>query len=187
MTDRALDWEFPGPWPYEGVVLKRDDPEGLARVKLEITGEIDETDWVLPIGMPASGGKGHGAAVAPPIGADVLVWFVGGDRENPRYLTSNYGLGEPPEGTAITNDGDNIVWQDDRVRIEIDSRASTTGIRVTDKATGVGVKLDLNIAARTASLTSDIGLQIKSLGLVEIAGGLITIAGRPVAPGGGPI
>ncbi len=185
--DRLLDWEFPAPWPYEGVVVARLDPLGLGRCKLTIPGEIVETDWALPFGMPASGGAGHGAVIVPPIGADVLVLFPGGDRENPRWISSNFGIGEPPAGTAVTVDGDNIVWQDNRIKIEIDSRAATAGVRVTDKATGQAVKLDLDIANRAASITSDLSVLIESLGTVTITGGTVVINGRVVAPSGPPI
>ena len=52
---QPYDFPFPGPWPYEGTILRRDDPEGLGRVIAEIPGEIDETDWLFPVGQPKAG------------------------------------------------------------------------------------------------------------------------------------
>ena len=187
MSDRTLDWEFPNPWPYEGIVIRRDDPFGLGRVTANIPGEIDETAWLLPMGNPGAGAQDHGAIIVPPIGADILIQYVQGDAENGRYTPAHHGTGEAPTGTAITADGDNIVWRDKRVQIEVDSRTATYGVRVTDKATGLGVSLDLDMAGRQVKIHTALGVEIISTGLVKIVGGTVLINGRPVSPVGPPI
>lgn len=185
--DRFLDWEFPGPWPYEASVVRRDDPMGLGRITFTIPGEVDESDWTLPVGMPAAGGYRHGALTVPPVDAVVLVFFILGDRENPRYLSGNHGEDEVPEGTAVTDDGDNVVWEDERLRVEVDSRLLTCGVRVHDRATKLAVQLELDMVTRQVSIASDIGVSITSKGKVTIAGSTVTINGRPVSPVGKPI
>lgn len=197
MSERLLDWEFPGPWPYEATVVARDDPEGVGRVKVTIPGEVDETGWLMPFGNPAAGDAQRGALIVPPLHADVLVFYPGGDRENGRYIASNYGkplvngtpTSEVPEGTHVsgTDDGDNIVWLDKRVRIEVDSREASTGVRVSDVETGTALELDLDMAARVLRVSTDIGIVLRSQGIVRIEGSTILIGGRPVAPSTEPI
>lgn len=187
--NQSLEYEFPGPYPYEGRVVDRNDPNEMGGVRFIIPGEIDVPSkvWAYPIGLPAAGGADHGLLLAPPEGADVLLWFIGGDRENVRYLCGHYGRDEVPQGTAVTSDGDNVVWRDKRLQIEVDSRATTTGVRITDKATGAAVKLDVDAASRQVEVSGLIGVLIKSTGLVRIEGGQVLIQGRVVLPSGEPI
>jgi len=195
MTDRSLDYDFPSPWPYEGVIISRDDPYGLGRVKATIEGEVNETEWLWPAAQPGAGAKDYGALIVPPLGADILIFFVSAQRENGRYVPNNYGKDELPEGTHIASDaewrageGDNIVWRNRKTKIEIDDRSASTGIRIADIATGLGVSVDLNMTTRTATITGQLGLTLTSSGVVNILGtGGVTINGRPVSPVGGPI
>jgi hypothetical protein len=187
MRDEILEDEFPGPWPYDAEVVDREDPEGLHRVKVCIPGEIDESYWMFPVGGNGMGGPKQGSHRVPPIGASVLVFFVCGDRENGRYLAGNWGEDEVPDDDAVTSDGDNVVYMDKRLKVEVDSRESTTGVRVSDLATGVGVVVDIDAANRTVGITGQLGVVITSSGSIAITGGTVTINGRKVAPGSNPL
>lgn len=180
--------EFPFAQPYEGVITKRDDPLGIGRVRVRIPGEVEpESGWLLPFGSWFGGSSGKGAIAAPPMGASVLVWFVGCDPENGRYAPSGWGEGEAPEGYKVTDDGDLKVLAGERVRVELDDRGPTAGVRVVDKATGADVVLELDLATRQVAIRATLGVVVQSAGAVRIDGATVTINGRPVAASGQPI
>lgn len=185
----TLQMAFPGPYPYEGRVVDRSDPKGMGGVRFVIPGEMDQPSkvWAYPIGLPAAGETDHGLLMVPPLNADILLFFIAGERENVRYLCGHYGQDEVPQGAAVTDDGDNVVWRDRRVQVEVDSRASTTGVRITDKATGGAVQLDLDMASRQFELSSTIGGVIKTTGTLHIEGGILLLNGRKVMPSGEPL
>lgn len=185
MSERALDYSFPSPWPYEGTVIDR-RADGWVRVRID--GELDESPWYPVIGLPASGGPDHGAAIVPPVGATVVIQFIGGDREAGRVIGAHYGDSEMPTGTTITDDGDKIVWRDGRIQIEVDARPGSTGVRIRDQsADGAGVLLDVDVAGRTGGLSAALGVSIITSGLLALRGSTLTLQGRPVAPKGPPI
>ena len=180
--------EFPYGQPYEGIVVKRDDPLGIGRVRVQIPGEVEpESGWVLPVGAWFGGADKRGAIAPPPMGALVLVFFVGGDPENPRYLAGSWGEGEAPTGHEVTADGDAKIIQGERVRVELDDRGPTAGLRVTDRATGAGVVLEVDLVTRQVLISGVLGVSLSSAGAVRIDGATVTINGRPVAASGQPI
>ena len=63
------------PFLYEGEVTRRDDPDGLGRIKVRIPGVVEpETpSWAFPIGSQGGGWAQHGSWEPPPIGANVNV------------------------------------------------------------------------------------------------------------------
>jgi hypothetical protein len=194
MSTAALDHVFPGPWPYEGTITSRDDPYGLGRVRATIPGEVDETEWLWPIGQLKAGAKGRGALTVPPLGADIVIFYIGGQRENGRYLAGNFGRDELPAGTSVASDaeartgeGDNTVWNDGRVKVEVDSRAASAGVRISDAVTGLGIDIDFNATTRTATITGQLGVVVSSSGTISISGSTVLINGRPVSPVGPPI
>jgi hypothetical protein len=157
-------------------------------VRVRIDGELDESPWYPVIGLPASGGPDHGAAIVPPVGATVVIQFIGGDREAGRVTGAHFGDGEMPTGTEITDDGDNIVWRDGRIQIEVDARSGSTGVRIKDQASdGAGVLLAVDVAGRTAGVRAALGVSISTTGLLALSGSTMTLNGRPVAPKGPPI
>ncbi len=182
--------EFPMDQPYEGYVVSRDDPKGLHRVKVRVPGPWDvASPWIKPVGMGNDGAPLIGRFESPPLGANVLIFFVRNNRENPRYLCAGHGVGGVPvDGSgnnvsALTADGDNKVWQDERVRIERDARPGTYGIRVSDLQTGI-TALELDLAGGQVGIVTPLGIKLQTVGTVRIEGGMITLNGRPVLPGG---
>jgi len=80
---------------YAGIVVNRDDPEKLSRVKVEIPGIIDgESAWALPEG---GGAAQWGKNAVPPLGCDVFVQFVNGRENRPVYRAAAHGK---PGGTS---------------------------------------------------------------------------------------
>jgi len=190
-----VEREFPGPYWWLGKVVNREDPEGIYRIKAKIPGKIDETDWASPFGFTTGSKRGGGPRV-PLVGAPVALFWFGGEKNGTvGYLPGMFFRGQVPTGTVVSNDAeDNFIWQNDQLRVEIDSRPSSAGLKVTNLSeiggvdqAGSAVSLELDIATGQAKLASTLGLKIEAVGAVEIVGGSVTINGRLVTPGSKPI
>lgn len=122
------------PFLYDGEVTRRDDPDGLGRVKVRIAGivEPETPNWAMPCGHPGAGSAQHGHWEPPAVGANVIVFFKLGDVDYPRYISGPWGdpdgVSDVPENAGIdSSDGDrakrhNAVTEDEAWRIERDSR-----------------------------------------------------------------
>lgn len=122
------------PFLYEGEVTRRDDPDGLGRVKIRIAGivEPETPNWAFPMGAPGGGMAQHGHWEPPPVGSNVDVFFKLGEIDNPRYLVGAWGdpggVSDVPTNAAIDDDDgepdkrQNAVTEDEAWRIERDSR-----------------------------------------------------------------
>jgi hypothetical protein len=74
------DNEIPHIGLYIGVVVKRDDDEKLARVKVRIPGLIEPMSaWAFPLGTVGGGSDARGFYAVPEEGAEVGVLFHQGD------------------------------------------------------------------------------------------------------------
>jgi phage baseplate assembly protein gpV len=184
--------DFPNHQPYEGKIVSRDDPQNLGRVRVMIDGYWEPYGpWCAVVG----GKSGGEHASTPPIGSDVLVFFVNGNAENARVLAGHLGVGEVPNSASVASDaqsklgnGDTKVIEDERVRITIDaSSVLSYGVRIEDKSTGGQIaSLDVDMSSGQVGLDSLVGVSVKSKATVRIEAPLVTINGRPVA-GSGPI
>ena len=74
---------------YIGKVLDNMDPQNLCRIRVQVIGIIDETQWAMPKG---GGGRNVGKADVPAIGEDVFVQFVNGDLRMPVWERGDYGI-----------------------------------------------------------------------------------------------
>ncbi len=122
------------PYLYDAEVTRRDDPEGLGRVKVRIAGVIEpETpNWAMPCGYPGAGSAQHGHWEPPAVGANVVVFFKLGDVDYPRYIPGPWGdpdgVSDVPTNAEVDGtSGDqatrqNAVTEDEAWRIERDSR-----------------------------------------------------------------
>jgi hypothetical protein len=179
---------FPYRQPYEGRVVAVEDPEQLHRVRIELPGVWEpHGPWCFPVGGPSAGGLNVGWAGPPPIGADVLIFFVNCNPENPRYLPGHHGVGEFPPVAKVQANGANRVYADEQCVIEIDSRPGTRGVRISDRATATSARLELDTETKQVSLEASLGVLIKATGAVRIEGGTVTLNGRPVIKNGQPI
>jgi hypothetical protein len=195
MTDHInVEREFPGPYWYLGKVINRDDPEGRYRIKASIPGRTTETDWAVPLGLAL--GQKRGGGQVPDKGAPVVLFWLGGDIKGiVVYLPAWLFDGWIPTGHVINEDGgDNFVWQNDKIRVEVDTRDSSAGLRVTNldetggtDAAGTAVAIDVDTVTKQVAITTDLGIKIESTGAVRINGGAITLNGRLVSPGSKPL
>jgi hypothetical protein len=196
---QTIDW--PNRPPYEGEVVDRNDPDGLHRVKIRIPGPWKVNGpWVLPLGSGYDGANLKGSFVSPPLGAAVAVFFINGAVENARYLAGHHGIGELPLDdddqplsatnrplAELTDDGDNKVWQDERIRVEVDARPDTYAIRITDIQNDTTNVVDIDLHSGQVGVNAPLGILLKSTGHIRIDGGLLTLNGRLVLPGEDPI
>jgi hypothetical protein len=178
---------------YDGVVTARNDPLKIGRVKLRIPGIVDESDWAFPLSMGR--GRGRGFFDVPDVGAEVGVWWMKGDSlQRPYYVPSNWvapgGHGQGPstiqaEDVSPDDAPDIKVWETEDHLILLDGRAGRQALEVRDKVTGDGVAYDRT--TMTIEVKGTVGVKLSSEGAVDIQGLAVTIMGRPVVPGAGPI
>lgn len=168
---------------YPGVVARNDDPRGLGRVRVTIDSLFDDdpTFWALPMGT--SSGKDRGDWDVPEVGAEVVVMFDDGNPDAPYFIRGNHAVSEVPPET-------------DGGRINVKVMATKTYVVVMDdqgagKMTIIhrptGAVLEHDGATLGVTVTGTTKLSLTATGQVDITGAVVTIQGRPVIPGAGPI
>jgi hypothetical protein len=187
--DNPVDYQ-----PLEGTVISRNDPRGLKRVLVEVPGFWDQGNWCFVFGGRWGTTKDKGDTSIPPIGADVLVFFAGGNSEKPYCTPVHFGIDEAPSEATVATDteaaageGDNKVWQDERIRVEVDARAGSYSIRISDLANGVDNIVDIDPHSGQLGVYAPLGILLKSDAHVRIESPLVTINGRVVKKKGRPI
>lgn len=177
---------------YDGVVTDVNDPLKIGRVRLSVPGVLDESDWAFPLSM----GRGDGVGFwhVPKVGADVGVWFLGGDFDRPFYVPGHHiaprGSGRGPSfiqaAEVSVADAPKIkLWETEDHLILLDGRDGRQAFEVRDKTTGDGVAYDRSTLSLEVKGT--VSVKITSTGAIDIDGLAVTILGRPVVPGAGPI
>lgn len=177
---------------YNGVVIARNDPLKIGRVRVRVPGLVDESDWAFPLSLAR--GRGRGFFDVPDLGADVGVWWLAGDPDRPFYVPGHFiapgGAGQGPSAVQAADvtpeDAPDIkVWETEDHVILLDGRTGREALEVRDKVTGDGVLYDRTTMSMEVRAT--VAVKIVSLGAVDISGLTCTILGRPVVPGAGPI
>jgi hypothetical protein len=172
---------------YLGTVVSIDDPEGLGCVKVRIPNVTTESGWAFPFGVWA--GEKRGSPQPPPIGAKVACWWFGGQRDGVMgYLCGMWHRNWTPSGYAP----DKWVWQNDKMRVEVDTTSSTPGLRISNlgsdgDSAGTDVVLELDFATRQVEIKGLTGFNLEAAGYGRISAGVLTLNGRPVGPGEKPI
>lgn len=170
---------------YVGVVVNRGDPEQLGRVRVRVPGLLEpESGWARPLGTGWGGSRNRGIFGVPEIGAEVGLFFDGGDPEKPFYIAANLGKPDgvseaPPQ--AQRDDPDNVVMATASWRIELDESEGAEILRLTNVVNGDAITIDgpknsIQIKATTRLL-------LLADGEVTIDAAAITIGGRGVEMG----
>lgn len=191
--DDIIEAPFPGPYWYNGIVVERKDPEGLKRVRVRVPGDLEPlSDWLWPFGVYA--GKKRGGMKVPPDGAKVACcWFRGKKDGVGFYIPGMWHRGWVPSGDVVDEDGgDNAVYQDDKFRVEVDSRDSTAGLRITSLGTdgdsaGTDIIINLDFVTKQLQVAGLLGFDIQTPGAGRITAGVLTLNGRVVGPGNKPL
>jgi len=152
---------------YRGVVVDNADPSKLGRIRVrcdEVAGSTPLT-WALPC-FPVAG-NGVGIVSIPPVGAQVLVEFMGARIDAPVWVGGFYGLEDkvPPHVQKDASDPTQMVFLSDGV-----------GIVITGGESGGSIKL---ICGDGPSITlSSAGIEISA------AGKSVTVTGSPITLNG---
>lgn len=194
---------------YQGVVTDNVDPKKLGRVKIRVPGIADDpdTDWAYPAGMPGSGTTQRGFFDVPAIGAEVYAFFLGGDPDKPRFFTGHWGVrdGEsevPTQARAALDenpdDADKIkVYETNTYVMVFDERDGQERFFIKrkreidgepdfddeDLAGGNALMIEMDATNGTLALSAPGGIVLSTLGLVDINGTIVQIAGRKVTNG----
>jgi hypothetical protein len=163
-----------------GVVVARDDPRGLGRVRMRIPGLVEPASpWALPMGLPGGGSVDRGIWWVPELGAEVAVLFKGGDPDVPFYIPANWGA---PGGQSEVPDASAGGHPDVRVMafgaydLVVDSRPGSKGFKVVDRADGENL-LEFDGVTRTLGISATTAVKIESTGQISIDGLVVTIKG----------
>lgn len=171
---------------YHGTVADTVDPEKLHRVRVNIPGLLEPSNWAWP--LTAGGGSAQrGGHVVPAKGADVLVWFLGGDLERPVYAGGWWG--KPDAGTEMPKDVDEVTPEEaaklqslefEKFKITIDEREGKWAFAIIDKVSGDNVTFDLKNQALNIKMTAAILIEV--LGVFDVSAAQLYLNGRQVLP-----
>lgn len=195
---------------YEGVVTENQDPQRLGRVKARVPGIADDpdTDWAFPAGMPGAGVSQRGFFDVPRVGSEVYVFFLGGDPDKPRFFTGHWGIRKDTGSEIPTqardaleeapSDADKIkvyetnTWvlvfdeREGRERLFMKRKREIEGepeFDDEDLAGGNALMIELDATNGTLALSAPGGIVLRTLGIIDIDGAVVQIAGRKVANG----
>jgi hypothetical protein len=184
------------PDPKAGVVVDRQDPLSLHRVRVRIPGIIEPASaWASPLTM-GGGGPGRGGHVVPELGADVLVFFVGGDPERPMYAAAGWGL--PKTGSEMPVDARDAEQAELVQTMQLGSLVITVDERERDEEAGTGQLFKIEDQVSGDVLLYDVkfqgwrlkgsySLELQAEGAIRLTATQIWLNERLVANVGGPI
>lgn len=173
---------------HAGVVLDRNDPEQLGRVRIRIPGFIDQgTGWALPLATVGGGERDRGFFAIPEEGAEVGVLFERGDVDCPYYLCGNWG--KPSDGSDVpeaardkgASETPNYrVFATDKFEMVFnDNEAGEFSVK--HRTTEAEIKIDGTTGAITIKSLGN--MSIESTAQIDITGLVVTINGVPAGSG----
>lgn len=173
---------------YLGHVTRRDDPEGLGRVRVCIPGLVEpHGPWAWPLGTVGGGQRERGLFAVPELGAEVAIFFREGDLQCPHYLSAHWGIvnGASEVPAAAQGATDARVFATGTFSIVVDETPGRRRIELVNRATNDRVLIDAE--DHTICIEGTTAITLRTLGAVAIEGNHITIGGRVVRPIGDPI
>lgn len=193
---------------HVGVVTENADPDLLGRVKIRVPGLVEpSTDWALPLGNPGGGGMRRGLYAPPPVGAEVGVFFAGGEVDRPYFLPGNYGLpggvretpgpvggyapptylGEPGAAEEIAPEDAPLVksFESDDWVIVLDDRPGKSSAKLENKVSGDHI-LMLGKPRYATEIRVTGTLRIVAEGQLDLQSNNITFNGVPFLNDGKP-
>lgn len=191
--------------PWSGEVVDVRDLRGLHQIRATIpglleadpvTGELATTRWALP--LTAGGGAAqHGGHLAPKVGAEVVIFFLGGNINHPRYLGGYWGTDEPPQRMAEAKSDAHLVHS-----LQVGSFAVTVDERERDAEAGTGqlveiadlsdvtdddpepaTTITIDLETKGIDISAGYLLRLRAVGQVDIEGAIVRINGAVVRPG----
>ena len=170
------------PFLEVGVVVDRDDPAGVGRVRIRIPAITPASAWAYPLGAPGGGAPDKGTWWIPEVGAEVGVFFKRGDPDHPYYLSANWGA--PPAGNEVPTAAQIAGKGDPDIRVlalgtydlVVDTRPASKAFRIVDKADGENL-IEFDGVTRVLTISATTAIRINATGAIEINGLLTTIQG----------
>lgn len=162
-----------------GVVVARDDPEGLGRVRVRIPGLVEPASaWAWPLGAPGGGASDRGMWWIPEEGAEVGIFFKRGDPDHPWYLPANWGRSEVPGAAQVAGKGDPgiRVFAFGSYDMVIDARAGSASFKIVDKSDGENL-IEFDGLTKVLTISATTAISIESTGRIDIQGLVTTIQG----------
>jgi uncharacterized protein involved in type VI secretion and phage assembly len=168
-----MDGEFGG--VLIGTVVARDDPQGEGRILVTFQNYSDplESFWA-PIANPMAG-NGRGFRFCPEIGDECLVGFDRGDPDHPYIIgflhngVDKLPAADPQERVIASVNGHTIIFRDP------DPQSGNKGALIIRD--GHGTQLEMTNGH----------VRMTVVGQMDINAPVLTLNGRPVAPGTGMI
>lgn len=177
-----------------GHVVDNADPEGKHRVRIQIPGLINRSQWAWPLTM-GGGSKQRGAHIVPDLNATVVVFFIGGNVEKPYYAGGPWSsrdeggeelVDEMPSEAAEPSDAHKVqVLELQDVRITVDEREGKRALCLENKQTGDQITLD--IANGTLTFEAVTAIILRAVGAIELEAASITINGRQLLASAAPV
>ena len=180
--------------PMTGTVLDNKDPKGLCRVKVLVPSLYGDEDgpWARPLG---TAGVQSGLWNPPDIGSEVVLWFVAGDPDYPRYERGQHTQSTRPEFVqrAIDESSEEDVGAvTAKVRtietadwdISIDEREGRRLFRARAKGLGSqdpdgsSLMIEMDREQGVLALSAPLGISLRTNGRIELVGLDIIIGGR---------
>ena len=163
------------PLLYLGEVTRRDDPDGLGRVRCLIPGVIEpETRWAFPMGAPGAGTAQRGTFEPPAVGSNVMVQFLLGDPDHPYYQTGPWGdpggVSDVPTNAEVEGDDrQNAVTECEEWRVERDSREAEKKLTITHRTTDLEITLEAKSGTDIVTVRTHGGQKIELKGTAQQA------------------
>ncbi len=174
--------------PYPGTVLDRNDPRMLGRVRVKVTGLVEQgTGWALPLGTLGGGSRGRGFFSIPEVDAEVVVFFRAGSVDEPYYISSNWGA---PDGESDVPEAARDLGAEETPNVSAFETAKFEMVyddndagscRVKHKTTGSEFSIDG--ATGSVSLNALGNIEINATAQVFINGLVVSINGVPAGTG----
>ena len=187
-----------------GLVTDNQDPDGLGRVRVQLTWQAEGSGYWARTAAPMSG-SGYGAWFLPEVGDEVLVgaehgdpallYVLGmlwngkvkppagnGDGKNPlRLIKSRSGhqlLFDDTEGTPVLElklaDGKRVTLDKDGVAVD-DAAGNTILVKSKSSEITITSKAKLTLKSAQVAIEADGTLEIKSGGTLTLKGALVQI------------
>jgi len=160
---------------FLGQVVSNADPSGIGRIKWTVPGLVEPASgWALPLGMAAQ--EEEGTWDIPGRGENVACGFFGGDPRKPYWIAGPWATGEAPFDSVVKK---GVRFFDFHVQFE------ENVVTLEDRQTGM--KVELSRLNQKVTVYAAAGIDLNTLGEVDIDATAVTIMGRPVVPNGEPI
>lgn len=179
MNSPFKDGSARDPFTYAATVVNVDDPLKAHRIRASIPGETSKTAWASPRGGGA-GGAQRGGNIAPKVGQDVLITYLGGDLNRPLWEGAWWGKDETP-ADLVAAGADAAQVQalelrsgDAALRFTVDERAGhrafkLSGVRLlANGGEAVIASVELDLEKNAIEIFAMAGIQLRSVGFIDV-------------------